>query len=125
MCAAGDAGSAVASPLCMSYLLSIQVCRFRLFVGGEAQLREGAAGQVGGDIPPCSCVDFEHVFIFCNTLLQVARRSFVKALHEMRAVLFVPGGQAELVHTHRATAASREWVAYTGHKGLQCGAIPH
>lgn len=32
-------------------------------------------------------------------------------------MLFVPGGQAELVHTHRASAKCREWVAYTGHKG--------
>jgi hypothetical protein len=36
-------------------------------------------------------------------------------------VLFVPGGQAELVHTHRASAKCREWVAYTGHKGEMSG----
>ncbi len=55
--------------------------------------------------------------------LQVARRSFVKALDDKRSVLFVPGGQAELVHTHRASAASREWVVYTGHKGALRGPV--
>lgn len=39
------------------------------------------------------------------------------ALQERGSVLFVPGGQAELVHTHRASAKCREWVAYIGHKG--------
>jgi hypothetical protein len=39
-------------------------------------------------------------------------------------VLFVPGGQAELVHTHRASAKSREWVAYTGHKGQMSAKLP-
>jgi hypothetical protein len=50
-------------------------------------------------------------------LMQVARKTFVAALQERGSVLFVPGGQAELVHTHRASAKCREWVAYTGHKG--------
>lgn len=49
--------------------------------------------------------------------LQVARKTFVAALRERGSVMFVPGGQAELVHTHRASAKLREWVAYTGHKG--------
>lgn len=47
----------------------------------------------------------------------MARKTFVAALQERGSVVFVPGGQAELVHTHRASAKNREWVAYTGHKG--------
>lgn len=49
---------------------------------------------------------------------QVSRSSFVKALRLRRSVLFVPGGQAELVHTHRASAVRQEWVVCTHHKGF-------
>lgn len=34
-------------------------------------------------------------------------------------MLFVPGGQAELVHTHRVSAARPEYVVCTHHKGAR------
>jgi hypothetical protein len=64
------------------------------------------------------CVDLDGgALLDVECLLQVARKTFVAALQERGSVLFVPGGQAELVHTHRTSAKCREWVAYTGHKG--------
>ena len=49
-------------------------------------------------------------------ILQVSRRTFVKALDESGAVIMVPGGQAELVHTWRFFK-QKEFVIYTRHKG--------
>lgn len=46
----------------------------------------------------------------------VTRRSFLRALRERGSVLLVPGGQAELVHTHRIFTA-REYCVYRSHKG--------
>ena len=48
----------------------------------------------------------------------VSRRSFLRALREKGAVLLVPGGQAELVHTHRIARPTREFCVYRGHKGF-------
>ena len=50
-------------------------------------------------------------------VLQVARGTFTKALQESRAVIMVPGGQAELVHTWRFFRR-KEFVIYTRHKGV-------
>ena len=50
-------------------------------------------------------------------LAQVARRTFVRALQERGAVVLVPGGQAELVHTWRRTHHG-EFVVYCRHKGV-------
>ena len=50
---------------------------------------------------------------------QVARRTFLTALAERHAVVLVPGGQAELVHTWRLFRR-RELVIYTRHKGARC-----
>ncbi|RMZ55327.1 hypothetical protein APUTEX25_003465, partial [Auxenochlorella protothecoides] len=47
----------------------------------------------------------------------VTRRSFLRALRERGSVLLVPGGQAELVHTHRIFTA-REYCVYRSHKGF-------
>lgn len=47
----------------------------------------------------------------------VSRRTFVHALRERGAVVVVPGGQAELVYSHRLRT-QREFVLYTGHKGF-------
>ena len=49
---------------------------------------------------------------------QVSRHTFVKALRERGSVMFVPGGQAELVHTHRSFRSERQWVVVTHHKGV-------
>ena len=48
----------------------------------------------------------------------VSRRSFLRALREKGAVLLVPGGQAELVHTHRIAHPTREFCVYRSHKGF-------
>lgn len=55
----------------------------------------------------------------------VTRRSFLRALRERGSVLLVPGGQAELVHTHRIFTA-REYCVYRSHKGdaLWGGPVP-
>ncbi len=55
---------------------------------------------------------------FARLLSQVSRRSVIRALEDKGSVMLVPGGQAELVHTHRASGRLREWVVYTGHKGV-------
>ena len=51
-----------------------------------------------------------------SAYLQVARRTFVRALQERGSVVLVPGGQAELVHTWRRTHHG-EFVIYCRHKG--------
>lgn len=48
--------------------------------------------------------------------MQVSRPTFVRALHQGRSVMLVPGGQAELVHTWKFFA-KRQLVIYTRHKG--------
>ncbi|KAF8072389.1 RCH2 [Scenedesmus sp. PABB004] len=50
---------------------------------------------------------------------QVSRPTFLAALEEAGAIMFCPGGQAELVHTGRAfRAGARELVLHTRHKGF-------
>lgn len=51
---------------------------------------------------------------------QVSRPTFKRALAERRSVLMCPGGQAELVHTHRAflPGEKRELAIFAGHKGF-------
>jgi len=50
---------------------------------------------------------------------QVSRASFVRALDEAGSVILCPGGQAEMVHTHRAfKSPRREVVIHTRHKGF-------
>ncbi len=48
---------------------------------------------------------------------QVTKKSFIRALRERGSVMCCPGGQAELVHTHRSFRPMREWVIITHHKG--------
>lgn len=48
--------------------------------------------------------------------IQVSKPTFLRALEEKRAVMMVPGGQAELVHTWRFFKR-KEFVIYTKHKG--------
>lgn len=47
----------------------------------------------------------------------VSRRSLLRAVREKGAVLLVPGGQAELVHTHRIASGKNEFCVYRSHKG--------
>jgi hypothetical protein len=54
--------------------------------------------------------------------LQVARRTFVKALAERGSVVMVPGGQAELVHTWRLFQ-NKQFVICAHHKGMSEKAI--
>jgi hypothetical protein len=51
---------------------------------------------------------------------QVSKHTFLAALKERGAVLFCPGGQAEMVHAWKAflPAESRELVLHTRHKGF-------
>lgn len=49
-------------------------------------------------------------------VLQVARRTFIRALRERNSVILVPGGQAELIHTGRLFT-NKEFVIYPKHKG--------
>lgn len=59
--------------------------------------------------PPCCCC-----------VVQVSKHTFLAALKERGAVLFCPGGQAEMVHAWRAflPGESRELVLHTRHKGF-------
>ena len=52
-----------------------------------------------------------------HLLSQVTKKSFIRALRERGSVMCCPGGQAELVHTHRSFRPMREWVIITHHKG--------
>ena len=49
---------------------------------------------------------------------QVSRSTFTTALRDCGSVLMCPGGQAELIYTHRMHLAppNRELVIYAGHK---------
>ena len=51
--------------------------------------------------------------------MQVARRTFVRALNERKSVILVPGGQAELIHTWQAFR-SKQLVIHCRHKGAAC-----
>lgn len=50
----------------------------------------------------------------------MSKHTFLAALKERGAVLFCPGGQAEMVHAWKAflPAESRELVLHTRHKGF-------
>lgn len=48
--------------------------------------------------------------------MQVARKTFVRALRETGSVILVPGGQAELLHTWRLFRR-KEFVIHCRHKG--------
>jgi hypothetical protein len=53
-------------------------------------------------------------------VLQVSKRTFLAALEERGAVMFCPGGQAELVHAWRSflPEKQRELVLQKRHKGF-------
>ena len=52
-----------------------------------------------------------------GVVAQVTKKTFMKTLREKGSVMCCPGGQAELVHTHRSFRPLREWVIITHHKG--------
>ncbi|GAX74485.1 hypothetical protein CEUSTIGMA_g1934.t1 [Chlamydomonas eustigma] len=58
---------------------------------------------------------------------QVNRSTFITALKECGSVLVCPGGQAELIYTHRLhmDKSERELVIYAGHKGFIRLAVQH
>lgn len=64
----------------------------------------------------------QHVRGCCGALcwLQVSKHTFVTVLADKRAVMFCPGGQAELVHAWRSflPVPERELVLHTRHKGF-------
>ena len=53
---------------------------------------------------------------FTTSIVQVSKTSFIRALDEKRAVIMIPGGQAELVLASRFFK-KKEIVMYTRHKG--------
>ena len=50
--------------------------------------------------------------------MQVAKRTFVKALNERNSVILVPGGQAELLVTYRIFKP-KQLVVHCRHKGVR------
>lgn len=64
----------------------------------------------------------EWLLLAATPPLQVSKHTFLAALRERGAVLFCPGGQAEMCHTWRAWEPRRELVLHTRHKGFcRCG----
>lgn len=64
------------------------------------------------------------VSLFC----QVSKHTFLAALKERGAVLFCPGGQAEMVHAWKAflPQGKRELVLHTRHRGFcRCVLLLH
>lgn len=56
----------------------------------------------------------------CVCCCQVSKHTFLAALKERGAVLFCPGGQAEMVHAWKAflPEGKRELVLHTRHRGF-------
>jgi hypothetical protein len=83
----------------------------------------------------CMCLThlhtYKHVTIVPACLiysLQVSKGTFLAALKERGAVMFCPGGQAELVHAWRSflPETQRELVLQKRHKGFcRCGLSPY
>jgi 2-acylglycerol O-acyltransferase 2 len=61
-------------------------------------------------------IPFMRDLLLWTGLREVTRKTFIRTLKERRSLVVVPGGQAELVETHKF--AEQKCALYTGHKGF-------
>lgn len=61
-------------------------------------------------------IPFMRDLLLWTGLREVTRKTFIRTLQERRSLIVVPGGQAELVETHKFT--EQKCALYTGHKGF-------